>query len=266
MDLEVLVSKIHRNFRDVPAQFSGLFYGDNGSGKTKLVLEIAAAITPPDKKILFVDTSAGWETVINHPDLADALDGRLSILPFEGEDMMNTLGEALRYNTAGFADKFGTAILDESTSMAQQYLDVVTYGRALKSKDKEEDKSDWPDYNIAGNKWRKTCALFHGVPGLHVMHIGHVRLDKVRGVEKAGPAYQPKVGNAIQRDLKMIGFCSVQREGDEPVRVVQVVEDQFATAKTRIQYNGKELPPLVKQNDIVKAIAARYTPNAKEYE
>ena len=98
------------------------------------------------------------------------------------------------------------------------------------------------------------------------MHIGHVRLDKVRGVEKAGPAYQPKVGNAIQRDLKMIGFCSVQREGDEPVRVVQVVEDQFATAKTRIQYNGKELPPLVKQNDIVKAIAARYTPNAKEYE
>lgn len=261
MDLDTLVSKIHRNFREVPAQFSGLFYGDNGSGKTKLALEIAVAITGTDKKILFVDTSAGWETAVNHPDLAAALDGRLSILPFEGEDMMNSLGEALRYNYGGFADKFGCVILDESTSMAQHYLDVVVHGRSLKMKDKEEDKADWPDYNIAGNKWRKTCALFHGVLGLHIIHLCHVRSDKVRGVEKASPAYQPKVGQAIQRDLKMIGFCAVSREGDVPVRTVQVVEDQFATAKTRIQYDGKELPPVVKQESIVKAIKQRYAPS-----
>lgn len=261
MDLAELASKIHRNFREVPQQFSGLFYGDNGSGKTKLALEIAAAITQPEKKILFVDTSAGWETAINHPGLADSLDGRLSILPFEGEDMMNSLGEALRFNYGGFSDKFGCVILDESTSMAQQYLDVVVYARSKNMKDKEEDKADWPDFNIAGNKWRKTCALFHGVMGLHVIHLGHVRSDKVRGVEKASPAYQPKVGNAIQRDLKMIGFCSVGRDGDAPVRQVQVVEDQFATAKTRIQYRGKELLPVIRQDDVIKAIKERYNPD-----
>lgn len=94
---------------------------------------------------------------------------------------------------------------------------------------------------------------------MHIIHLCHVRLDKVRGVEKASPAYQPKVGQAIQRDLKMIGYCSVGRDGDEPVRLVQVVDDQFATAKTRIQYNGKELPPVIKQADVVKAIAARYS-------
>jgi len=259
VDLTELASRIHKNFREVPQQFSGLFYGDNGSGKTKLALEIASTITSPGKKILFVDTSAGWETAINHPELANSLDGRLSILPFDGEDQMNTLGEALRYNYGGFADKFGCVILDESTSMAQQYLDVVVEGRSKTMKDKEADKADWPDFNIAGNKWRKTCALFHGVMGLHVIHLGHVRSDKVRGIEKVSPAYQPKVGNAIQRDLKMIGYCSVGRDGDTPIRMVQVVEDQFATAKTRIQYQGRELPPVVKQQDIVKAIRERYT-------
>lgn len=261
MDLDVLVGKIHRNFRTVPPQFSGMFYGDNGSGKTKLALEVAIAITPNDKKILFVDTSSGWETAINHPELADRLDNRLSILPFEGEDQMNTLGEALKYNYGGFGDSFGCVLLDESTSMAQQYLDVVTYGRAAKKKELQEDKSDWDDYNIAGNKWRKTCYLFHSAPGIHIIHLGHVRSDKVRGVDKVSPAYQPKVGNALQRDLKMIGYCSVEREGDKPVRTVQVVEDKFATAKTRLTYNGEELPPVVTQQTIINAVAQRYSPS-----
>jgi hypothetical protein len=259
-NLDELAAKIHKNFRDVPKTFSGMFYGDNGSGKTKLALEVAAAITALGKKILFVDTSAGWETINNHPDLANSLDGRLSILPFEGESQLNTLAEALKFNYGGFRDSFGSIILDESTTMAQQYLDAVVYGRAAKMKDKEEDKADWPDFNIAGNKWRKTSSIFHSVEGLHVIHVGHFRLDKVRGVEKAAPAYQPKVGDAIQRDLKVIGFCVVNREGEVPVRAVQVVDDQFASAKTRVQYKGEELPPVITQKTLVNAISARYQP------
>lgn len=258
MDLSELASKIYKDFETTPRQFSGMYYGDNGSGKTKLALETAVVLTPPDKKVLFVDTSSGWETINNHPELADKLRGRLSILPYDGEDQLNTLANALIANQGNFSSTFGTVIVDESTAMAQNYLDVVTDYRASKDKAKEADKPDWPDFNIAGNKWRKTCTLFLRARGVHVIHVGHFRSDKVQGVQKVSPSFQPAVGNDIQREWKLIAWCEVKSDGDKFERTVRVHGDQFVTAKCRIQYKGSELPPVVTHNTVLNAIREKY--------
>jgi len=206
MDLKLLAASIYADFNAIPKRELLMFYGDNGSGKTKLAVEVAHDITPPDKKILYVDTSAGYETINNHPDLYKTVAPRMLVLPFTGEDQLNTLAKAIANKSQPF-DSIGTVLLDESSSMAQQYLDVVVEYRCKNDGAKEKDKADWPDYNIAGNKWRKTIQLFERIQGVSLIEIAHQRVDTRRKIEFISPAFQPTVGNETRKEKRGIFYC-----------------------------------------------------------
>lgn len=261
MDLTTLANAIYADFNAIPKRELLMFYGDNGSGKTKLALEVAGDITPADKKILYVDTSAGYETLNNHPELRDIIAPRLLVLPFEGEDQLNSLADAIRQQVGPFAT-IGTVILDESSSMAQQYLDVVTDGRALRDKTKEPDKSDWPDYNIAGNKWRKTIQKFERIQGVSLIEVAHLRTDTKRKIEFISPAFQPTVGNETRKEKRGIFYCDIRERlvggKAQNIRVVQTEKDDHVLAKSRIWLNGAPLPQEALPEMVREAIKQDY--------
>lgn len=263
MDLAKLAASVYADFNAIPKRELLMFYGDNGSGKTKLAFEVAADITPLDKKIMYVDTSAGYETLNNHPELHAKVASRLLVLPFEGEDQLNSLADAIANGTVPF-NKIGTVMLDESSSMAQQYLDIVVEGRCKKDPTKEKDKADWPDFNIAGNKWRKTIQKFERIQGVSLIEICHQRADTKRKIEFISPAFQPQVGNETRKEKRVIAYCDVRLlapEGSKearPTRIVQTQKDDYVLAKSRVQLAGKELPKIVTPDIMREAIYQDY--------
>ena len=262
MDLQTLAKSIYADFNAIPKRELLMFYGDNGSGKTKLAIEVANDITPVGKRILYVDTSAGYETINNHPDLYNTVTPRLLVLPFDGEDQLNSLAEAIAAKAAPF-DTIGTVLLDESSSMAQHYLDVVVEGRARADRTKESDKADWPDYNIAGNKWRKTIQKLERIQGVSLIEVAHQRSDIRRKVEFISPAFQPTVGNETRKEKRGIFYCDkriIKVDGkDVNAFVVQTDKDEHVLAKTRIWYNGEPLPQLASHQIIRDAIKQDYS-------
>lgn len=273
MDLRILANSIYADFNAIPKRELLMFYGDNGSGKSKLTLEVAHDITPPDKKILYVDTSAGYETINNHPELRALVASRLLVLPFVGEDQLNTLAKAIAAKTSPF-DVIGTVVLDESSSMAQQYLDVVVEARCRADGSKEKDKADWPDYNIAGNKWRKTVQLFERIQGVSLIEVAHQRTDTRRKIEFISPAFQPTVGNETRKEKRGIFYCDkriVKIDGkDVNAFVVQTEKDDHVLAKTRIFVDGVPMPPVatpeVVRRGIKQDYEARIVHNEPNYE
>jgi energy-coupling factor transporter ATP-binding protein EcfA2 len=262
VDLTALANSIYADFNAIPKRELLMFYGDNGSGKTKLAIEVANDITPADKKILYVDTSAGYETINNHPDLYNSIAHRLLVLPFSGEDQLNTLATAVASRAEPFG-VIGTVILDESSSMAQQYLDVVVEGRSRADRTKEADKADWPDFNIAGNKWRKTVQKFERIQGVSLIEVTHLRTDLKRKMEFITPAFQPTVGNETRKEKRGIFYCDIRAmkmpDGStQNVRVVQTEKDDHVLAKTRIWYNGAPLPQVTTPDIIREAIKQDY--------
>jgi len=262
MDLSALKASIYSDFDQIPKRELLMFYGDNGSGKTKLAVEVACDITPTGY-ILYVDTSAGYETINNHPELRAMLADRLKVLPFVGEDQLNTLADAIRYNREGFGI-FKTVILDESSSMAQHYLDTVVEARCRNDRTKEQDKADWPDYNIAGNKWRKTVQKFQQIQGVSFIEVCHQRSDTIRKVEFISPAFQPTVGNETRKEKRVIAYCDIRQMAPAgskeavPTRIVQTEKDDHVLAKTRVMYQGKPLPTIVTPEMMRQAIREDY--------
>ena len=250
VDLSVLKAAITPDWTNVPARQLLMFYGNTGSGKTKLAIEVAADITPLDKRILYVDTSAGYEILANHDDLANRIEGRLNIIPYRGENWLNTLAGAIRDDQAGFGI-MGTVILDEGSTMGQSYLDTVVHGRSLKDEGKEEDFATKPDYAIAGNKLRKTIMNFQNISGVNLIVLAHQRQDEILGKKKVSPAFQPSVGEDIRREMRVVAHC---RRTDVDGHVAQVQEDDFCVAKTRIHYRGSPMPKVVTHNILQAAI------------
>jgi hypothetical protein len=261
MDLRTLASKIYPDFNAIPKRELLMFYGDNGSGKTKLAIEVASDITPLGKKILYVDTSAGYETINNHPDLYKAVASRMLVLPFEGEDQLNSLARAIAEKAGPFAE-IGTVVLDESSSMAQQYLDVVVERRCRDDETKEKDLSTLPDFNIAGNKWRKTVQLFERIQGVSLIEIAHQRIDLRRKREFISPAFQPTVGNETRKEKRGIFYCD-KREVEINGRkvnafVVQTDKSDDVLAKTRIFCDGVPMPPVALPEIVRRGIEQDY--------
>jgi energy-coupling factor transporter ATP-binding protein EcfA2 len=260
MDLKLLKSKIYADFNAIPKRELLMFYGDNGSGKTKFALEVAADITPPGKKILYVDTSAGYETLNNHPELHARIVDRLLVLPFVGEDQLNSLAGAIAGNLEGFG-AIGTVILDESSSMAQSYLDCVVEGLYKNEPLKHvEDKPDWDAFNIGGGKWRKTIQKFERIQGVSLIEVAHMRTDNRRKIDFISPAFQPKAGNETRKEKRVIAYCDVRDYGKPavPTFVIQTQKDDYILAKTRVMFNGQPLPAVVLPEVLRAAIKQDY--------
>ena len=236
--LEELRRAVYNDIDDVPARLIAMFYGDVDTGKTIFALKLAHAITPPDKTIYHVDSSQGFMSIRNHPDLLQAVrGGRLKIMPYQGQTHLDVLAAAIAAKHEEFGN-IGCVVLDEATAMYQKMLRLVAVGRATSGKpNKNPDQFDTElqEYGNAGNRWIDIWQKFTALEGVHFISTGHVRDDKLPKGMQSSPAFIPYVNGVIRRDMHLLGFFeNKEYEGTGLVRTVQVHGTDKAQAKSRI--------------------------------
>ena len=180
-DINTLVDELKRTETPlIEAIPSGkiIIYGGFGVGKTVAAFKIAHAILPPDKWIYYLDTSDGWLSLLNHPELRE----RTTKNRFKGFSQIDTLTTAITEDIQGFG-KYGVLILDEYSTMSDIVLDRVVMhrdelgkqGKLNQKGQREGDVADWPDRNVHTRLVRRNIDALYSVPNLTIIILAHER-------------------------------------------------------------------------------------------
>lgn len=228
------------NLETHAAPFYGLFYGYPGSGKTVLAMQLAQALTPPDKGILLVDASTGWVTLNNHPELKRRVGG----VVFKNHDQLRQIAEAIKTTRGGFAN-IGAVVLDEFSVIAASILNDVAETRESSSANKLEPGAlDQRDYGLAQNIVRRLIFDFQKA-GVHLIATAHERRDKVNkqsanSLIRTAPAFPPAMwGLDVARLFHLVGRITAELvitpgKPDTYLREIQVHATNLVEAKSRV--------------------------------
>lgn len=237
-----------QDMSDVHPFLKAMLYGPSGGGKTVLAVDIAQAITPPDKIILYLDSMEHWVSLQNHPELKK----RVRRLKYQGLSQIEEIQSAIKDGFDFFAD-VGTIVLDELDSMQTEDLDLV----AMSSQEKDHGPDDvtWPDFNKNTTRVRRKirALLKEDVNVICVAHDGEGK-DR-RGIVVQRPDFTPKLAKVILEFVHLCGYMTadVIKTSDnknEYKRTVQVHPTGNLITKSRI--GG--LPYLVDPEQLKTAI------------
>lgn len=218
------------------ATFQAMIYGNSGTGKTVMSMQIAQEITPVGKNILYIDTASGWVSLNNHRELKE----RTKRMKYINLAQLEALCTAIRTEHPPF-NTLGSVIVDEASSIADTTLDEIVKYRASQDRAKDEDMPTQPDYGAATNRVRKAFMDLLTLPGIHVILVAHARKDKDnQNIEVTSPSFMPKLSQKIKQPLHLVAHLSGNdipgTEGKESqyVRILQVHPTRRIDAKTRI--------------------------------
>jgi hypothetical protein len=229
---EAIASKIGKT-KNAYAQL--MFYGNSGCGKTVLAMKMAQALTPPDKEILIVDTSNGWVSIQNHPEL----DYRYDPIPYISREQVMGIGRAIKVGHPKFA-KYGTVIIDEISTVADDDLLGLVENRAKVDKTKDPDHVTWPDRDAGDNRMKKMIQDITGP--FHLITVAHEREYKNKKKQSCtGPSFADALREKIKRPMHGVWHVqAVLIEGEEQTeeaifrRIVQCHGSQHVDAKSRV--------------------------------
>lgn len=211
----------------------GLIYGDSGTMKTTKAMEILQKITPPDKKILYVDTAEGWSVLMNYPHLRE----RVIHMPYQGIESLWALSDLVLAKTPPY-DSIGAILFDEYTQMHDEDLNWIVQSRSdQKAKDnefKDPYQPALPDYNAARIRSNRTLAKFMKLPETHLLFIGHEKKDKGWTL----PDMPDKAGKSLYVKLHFVFHAEWDVKGDRSTWRAQTSGGNKVIAKNRVSGVG----------------------------
>jgi hypothetical protein len=214
-------------------KFKGLTYGESGVGKTILNLDLAQRITPPDKRILYVDTGEGWVSALNHPQLKK----RVQRMVYKGMKQFSVLVQAIQEDVPGF-DDYGSIIFDEFSTSAKKFLHVVLDANQV---DRMKEAPEFKHWGIMSRNIESTVwDLLKLKETHHLFFIAHerVRENKRTKIEITRPAFMDSIEGTVKNDMHVVArmTASVSNATGAPqyVRDLQCHPTKMVIAKSRI--------------------------------
>ena len=232
------------------SSFSGLLYGNYGTGKTVCAVATIKRINDSrniQKGIIVVETGSGADSLINHPDLLPFV----RRIQFESYEQIMTLAAMIRGQIGEFANYNGI-VLDEFSSMVDQENNRVHQARIdLQLMTKSEESAgenlpgsapSWPSYKIAGNRSAVLWGNLIKVQDLHIIATAHERdVKTTKGdIIRIEPDITPASLKAIANEMHVIGRLeahSVKTSVNDPltyVREIQLSSTNFYVTKSRM--------------------------------
>lgn len=211
-----------------------MIYGPSGVGKTVLAFQLAQAITPPDKTIVYVDAVEGWVSLLNHPELK----ARTKRLPYDGVSQLETLALAAKFKQGSFAN-VGTVIFDEYSTMTKKDLATVVTSRAATQNDKDPDVPATPDYLSNTRRMERAAYANLAIEGINVIFVAHVRYDALpNGSKYESPAFSDKLQATMKEVCHVVAHMTaddklMEDNHVEYVRYLQVHPSKKIAAKSR---------------------------------
>lgn len=237
--------------------FKGLIYGPSGVGKTVEAMEIAQIVTPPDKQIVFIDTSDGWVSLMNHPGLGR----RTRPMAYQGLSQFKVLVDALEEGAGSFGS-VGTIVFDEISTTGKRDLSKVIKATGLG----EYEAAEFKHYNIATRRMEDILTeIFRLRESHNLIFVSHMkeRENKRTGIKVREPSVMPAFGETLKEGLHVVAFMQADIKHSEKdtgtakyVWTMQVHPSKMTVAKTRI--GGLDIVVTPKQfNDRLKTWITR---------
>lgn len=230
--LEELNSSIS-DLDDLKTMSKFLLYGESGVGKTVETAELAQLVTPPDKRILYVDTGEGWVSLKNHPQLMR----RTKRMTYKGLKQIELLVDAISARVAGF-DDYGTIVFDEFSTSAKQFLHLVLDANDVKAMTEAPEFKHW---GILSRNIEKTLWKLLELKETHnLFFIAHERTkkNKATSLEQRGPSFMESIEGTVKENMHVVARMTAEvtnREGaPQYVRKLQVHPTKLVVAKSRI--------------------------------
>lgn len=202
-----------------------LIYGESGTGKTVLGTNFG-------EKVILVDSSNGWVSLKNHPDVMK----NVQRIEYKGLSQLDALSDAIVEGKL----ECETLVIDEISSIAVMDLDTVLKARSAKDASKDPNVPTQPDFFANTERVRRVVAKLLTLP-CNVVLIAHVREDKDERTGKVmtRPAFTPKTRQTIVQQCHLVGYLTaneIKKDEDDTEyhRRLQVQPTATITAKTRI--------------------------------
>lgn len=209
-----------------------LLYGVSGVGKTVEAMELAQRTTPPDKRILYVDTGEGWVSLKNHPQLMR----RTKRMTYKGLSQIDTLVEAIKAGARDF-DDYGTLIFDEFSTSAKQFLHIVLDANEVKALTEAPEYKHW---GILSRNIEKTLWKLLELKETHnLIFIAHERIaENKQGIKQQAPSFMDSIAGSVKENMHVVARMTAEvtnKEGaPQYVRKLQVHPTRLVVAKSRI--------------------------------
>lgn len=216
-----LISSMSDLDLEAEAPFVGVLYGAPGTRKTTRTMELAQALCPTGKKILYVYTGQGWTTLKNFPKLQYGKNGEKNVkaMPFIRYEQIETLRAVLMNPSMREKMQIGAVVFDEYNRMQDMDTDQLTRHRAklvnngtkvMRDKNgvevyKDPDTPEWPEYNTTKLRLINLLNDIFTIPETHFFFVCHTRFQKGTGMIE--PDFPEKTGAALISMVHSIYYC-----------------------------------------------------------
>lgn len=198
---------------NVPAMMC--IYGDQGTGKTFSLMEFIQGITAPGKRIIYVDSAAGWTSLNNKRSLMN----RVKRMKFENMEQLIALAAAIRDKVPPF-DTVGAVVLDEYSSMVKKDKTWIVKARSQQKEKNGEFKDPFqpaqPDYLASQIRSEDVLNAFLECD-IHVGFTSHEKYDDKTLMTR--PDFPPGASNDFQRLIHSVLRATVTL--DKTTKVVK---------------------------------------------